>query len=102
MGSQWPGIRLQLFVEPQDIARIIDHPVLVRTLDVLDVLPAEDHGHTAIDTLCLEPSVADRLVGLGLAHHGRVNEQAVLELADEAAPLVAYALIVGEPHWSSL
>ena len=60
------GDELQLLVDLQDAALVLDHAVLVGALDVFHIRAAEDEGQAAVDRLGLEAGVADREVGLGV------------------------------------
>src|SRR6185437_362472 len=56
------GNELQLFVDTQNTAPVLDDAVLVRAVDVSHIVAAMDDGQAAIDRLRLEARIADRQV----------------------------------------
>ena len=71
------GNKTQPVIHLEGALRIHDHAVFVGATNVFHVVPAENDGQSAVDGLGLEACVADRPVGLCVAHDRREKEERV-------------------------
>ena len=88
--------QLQLVVDPQRTVWVHDDPMLVRTLDIFDIIAPVDHWQAAIDGLSLEARVDNCFVCLCMTHHAGEDEKGILPftLVDAFAVFVEDAPIV--------
>ena len=77
VASQWPGDVLELVVDLEDIAEVLDDTMFIAALDVFHVRAAIDHRQARTHRLRLGAGIDNRLVGLGVAHDRGQDEKCV-------------------------